>query len=135
MTGIRILSVWRSGDNGSLAGVLAEDATFSSPVADYRGRADAAHILGLVARVLEDVEKTGEWDAGRETVSAFAARARGDHLQGMLCERRDEAGRVVHVTLFLRPYRALTRAIERMRELLAESPLPSTSTPVSPRSV
>ena len=85
-------------------------------------------MLGLIARVLEDVEMTGEWDAEGETVCAFAARMHGEHLQGMLRERRDEAGRLVHVTLFLRPYRTLGRAIARMRELLAESPLPNSST-------
>jgi hypothetical protein len=128
MEGSVILPFWRSGDIDSLPDVLAERATFSSPVADYHGRANAAHVLGLIARVLEDVEKTGEWDAERETVCAFAARVHGDQLQGMLRERRDETGRLVHVTLFLRPYRTLGRAIERMRELLAESPLPRSST-------
>src|SRR5258707_1834448 len=128
MQGSVILPLWRSGDIDSLPGVLAEHVTFSSPVADYHGRAHAAHVLGLIARVLEVAEQTGEWDAERETVCAFAARMHGEHLQGMLRERHDEAGRLVHVTLFLRPYRTLGRAIERMRELLAESPLPNSST-------
>lgn len=84
-------------------------------------------MLGLIARVLEDVEQTGQWEAERETVCAFAARVRGDPVQGVLRERRDETGRLVHVTLFVRPYRTLGNAIEWMRELLAQSPLPSTA--------
>jgi hypothetical protein len=53
-----ILHVWRSGEIDSLPDLLAERATFSSPVADYHRRANAAHMLGLIARVLDDVEQT-----------------------------------------------------------------------------
>ena len=120
-----VLRIWRSGDVDSLPDALAQRATFSSPVADYHGRANAVHMLGLIARVLDDVEQSAEWDAERDTVCAFTARVRDDHLQGMLHERRDETGRLVHVTLFLRPYAALGTAIKRMRDLLAESPLPA----------
>jgi hypothetical protein len=122
-----VLRSWRSGDI-HLPDVLAEHVTFSSPVADYHGRAKAAHMLGLIARVLESVEETAEWDAERETVCAFTARVDGEHLEGMLRERRDETGRLMHVTLFLRPYLALGKAIETMRELLRESPLPPSAT-------
>ena len=51
-----LLPLWRSGDVESLPDVLAEHATFSSPVADHNGQAKTAHMLGLIARVLEDVE-------------------------------------------------------------------------------
>jgi hypothetical protein len=51
-------------------------------MADYHGRADAAHALGLISRVLEDIEETGEWISERETVSAFAAQANGEHCRG-----------------------------------------------------
>src|ERR1017187_4831807 len=62
-----LLPPWRSGDVESLPDVLAEHATFSSPVADHNGQAKTAHMLGLIARVLEDVEKTAQWNAERET--------------------------------------------------------------------
>jgi hypothetical protein len=132
MDGSVILPVWRSGDVDSLPDVLTERVTFSSPVTDYHGRAHAAHMLTLIARVLEDVEQTGQWEAERETVCAFVAHMHGEHmhgehLQGMLREQRDETGHLVQVTLFMRPYHTLGRAIERMRELLAECPLPRSS--------
>jgi hypothetical protein len=119
-----LLASWQSGDLERLPELLAEHATFSSPVTDYRGRREAAHILRLIADVLEDVENTGEWSSEDETVCAFAARVNGDHVEGMLREQRDERGRLVHVTLFLRPYRALRTAIQGMREQLATNPLP-----------
>jgi hypothetical protein len=52
-----LLPLWRSGDIESLPHLLAEDATFSSPVTDYHGRALAAHVLGLIARVLDIIER------------------------------------------------------------------------------
>jgi hypothetical protein len=125
MTASSILPAWQSGDTGALPALLAEQATFSSPVADYRGRADAAHMLTLIAGVIENLQPTRSWQADGETVSAFIGRAVGRDLEGMLREQRDETGRLVQVTLFLRPYRALGVAIERMAELMAESPLPS----------
>lgn len=128
MDGSLILPLWRSGEIDSLPDVLAEHATFCSPVTDYHGRPDAAHMLGLIARALDGVEKRGEWYGESETVCAFAARMQDDHVQGMLWERRDDTGRLVYVTLFLRPYRTLGRALDTMRELLAESPLPGSST-------
>ncbi len=82
MQGSVILPLWQSGDIDALPGVLAERMTFSSPVADYHGRAHAAHVLGVIAHVLEDVEQTEEWDAERETVCAFAAKVHREHLGG-----------------------------------------------------
>ncbi|MFL5830577.1 MAG: hypothetical protein ACJ76X_11725 [Solirubrobacteraceae bacterium] len=127
-----ILSVWQSGDTGRLADGLAEGVTFSSPVTDYRGREDAVHILGLIASAIDDVHTTAAWEAERETVWALTGKANGHDLQGMLRECHDVTGRVVHATLYLRPYRALNKAMERMGELLSASPLPSRATPSGP---
>jgi hypothetical protein len=81
-------------------------------------------MLRLIAAVLEDVESTRESSNRDETLCAFAARVNGERVDGILREQRDEPGRLVHVTLFLRPYRALGRAIDTMRERLAANPLP-----------
>jgi hypothetical protein len=120
-----ILPAWQSGDTSSVSSLLAEKVIFSSPVADYRGRRDAAHMLELIGRVLEDIKRIEVWGGDRQRVCAFTARHAGDWLQGMLREEHDETGRLVHVTLFLRPYRTLGAAIGRMRELLVDFPLPS----------
>ncbi|GLY83091.1 hypothetical protein [Actinoallomurus iriomotensis] len=119
-----VLSAWRSGD-GSLSGVLAEDATFSSPVADYEGQPNASHVLGLIAGVLEGVDQTGAWGDEREGVYAFTARVDDREVQGIVREERAETGELTHVTLFLRPYGVLRTAIGRMREALEHSPLPA----------
>lgn len=122
-----ILPLWQSGDIDSLKGILAEGARFSTPMTEYQGRKTAAHIFGLIAGVLEDVEKTAAWYSEGETACSFTGRVHEDQRQGMLHERRGETGHLVEVTLFLRPSRALGKAIGRMRELLAENPLPSGS--------
>ena len=120
-----VLRVWQSGAIGDLAGLLADDAEFSSPAADYAGRRDVSHMLGLVTRVLQDVRVGPQWGGGNETVSSFTARFEGEEMQGMLREQRDSSGALAHVTLYLRPYRVLRAAMARMGELLARSPLPS----------
>jgi hypothetical protein len=120
-----VLRIWLSGGTSDLPGLLADDATFSSPVTDYAGRQNVAHLLGLIAQVVEDVRPGQEWRDGNDTVSAFTARFQGEEMQGMLREQYDGSNALAHVTLYLRPYRTLRAAIARMGELLAGSPLPS----------
>ena len=119
-----VIRAWQSGAIGALAALLADDAAFCSPAADYAGRRDVSHMLGLIARVLQDVRAGPQWGDGNETVSAFTARFQGEEMQGMLREQRDSSGALAHVTLYLRPYRVLRAAMARMGELLARSPLP-----------
>ncbi|WAL68133.1 hypothetical protein ORV05_10315 [Amycolatopsis cynarae] len=120
-----VLAAWASGDHGPLSEALAEHVTFSSPVADYHGRGDVAHMLGLIAGVLEGVERTGEWGDERDAVYALVARVGGQDVQGLLREERTGTGELAHITLFLRPYPVLRTAIGRMREALERTPLPS----------
>jgi hypothetical protein len=124
MDGSVILPVWQRRGTGALTDLLAEDATFSSPVADYHGRENVAHMLGLIAAMLDDVTPVRWWGDERESVSAFTARVDDGELQGILREERGPAGTLVQVTLFLRPYSVLRAAIATMRQRLADAPLP-----------
>lgn len=124
MDGSLILPVWQAGGAGALPDLLAADVTFSSPVADYHGRENVAHMLGLIATVLEDVAPVRGWGDSREWLSAFTARVDAGELQGILREERGPAGTLVQVTLLLRPYPVLRAAIATMRQRLADSPLP-----------
>jgi len=119
-----ILPAWRRRDTRELTNLLAEDATFSSPVADYHGRENAAHMLGLIATVLDDVALVRGWGDERESVSAFTARTADGELQGIVREERGPEGTLVHVTLFLRPQAVVRAAIATMRQRLADAPLP-----------
>lgn len=108
-----------------LAGLLADDVTFSSPVADYHGKPDVLHLLGLIGQVLDDRAATGVAFDGASRLTSLEASVRGERVEGIIRERRDERGRLTHATLFLRPLRPLRTAVGAMAELLAQSPLPS----------
>ncbi|MFB8003515.1 hypothetical protein [Nocardia sp. NPDC056000] len=124
MTDSLVLRVWQSKDATPLPSLLAEEAIFSSPVADYHGRARAAHLLGTIATVLDSVQQTRQWTDGQQGMFAFTARFADHELQGVLREELSDTGSLTHVTLFLRPYRALRAAIAEMARRLEDSPPP-----------
>lgn len=117
-----VLNAWRDGTTASLRDLLAADAVFSSPVADYPGRERAARVLGLIPEVLERMEPVDGWGVPGDGAVSFVASVHGRRLEGVLLERRDAAGAVTHVTLFLRPLKELRIAIGRMRVLLEADP-------------
>jgi hypothetical protein len=119
-----ILPVWQSKDTTQLPALLAEGVTFSSPVADYHGRARAGHLLATIATVLDSVQQTRQWTDGQQRMFAFTARFADQELQGVLREELSETGSLTHVTLFLRPYRVLRAAIAEMARRLEDSPPP-----------
>jgi hypothetical protein len=108
--------------------VLSEDVVFHSPVRDYHGRADVAHILMTIGEVLDEIEARRELMAERQIVSLIAATHGENRMEGILDETHDERGRVERATLLLRPLSALLEAIAGMRAALEKSPLPSTLT-------
>ena len=109
--------------------LLTDDVVFHSPVADYRGRADVAHLLTTIAAVLGELTPTRTL-AGEDTVTTFlTASVEGHALDGVLDERRDAAGRVAEATLLLRPYAALRAGIAQMQARLEADPLPSRRRP------
>lgn len=105
--------------------MLAEDVSFSSPYADYHGRADVSHLFGLIGRVLTEPVIIGSATDGVWTYTSLTARADAHEVEAVVRERHDPHGRLLHATLFLRPYRSLRAAIDAMGRLLAEAPLPS----------
>ena len=106
-------------------GLLADDVIFASPFADYHGRADVAHLFGLIGRVLSDPTVTAAASDGTFVYTSVSGRADGQPVEAVVRERHDGDGRLVHGMLFLRPYRSLRAAMDAMGRLLAESPLPS----------
>jgi hypothetical protein len=115
----------RARDHAEPATLLAEDVTFSSPFADYHGRPDVCHLFSLIARVLTEPAIIGSATDGVWTYTSLTARADAHELEAVLRERHDADGRLLHATLFLRPYRSLRAAMDAMGRLLAETPLPS----------
>ncbi len=123
--GVTLVDLLAGADVGSVVSLISDDVAFSSPVAEYRGRADVVHLLGCIARVLSDLVPTGESSDGVSRLTTLTAQV-GEHpVEGVLREHHDGAGQLTHATLFLRPYGALRAAIKEMSKLLAETPLPS----------
>lgn len=124
----RLIPLLRHGDRAALARELAPCVRFHSPVADYEGLSDVAHLLWLIAAVLDDVRPTRELTEPGGVTTFISAEVNAQALDGVLDEHMDESGRVAEATLLLRPLVTLQVAIEAMREGLAADPLPSRRT-------
>ena len=106
--------------------LLSEDVVFRSPVGNYHGRADVAHILMTIGSVLDEIEVQRELVADRQVVTIITVTSADHRINGVLDETYDLLGRIERATLLLRPLSALLDAISGMRTALERSPLPST---------
>jgi hypothetical protein len=99
---------------------LREDVVLHSPVLfrGFEGREAVGMILGHVAEVLEDLAYTDEGVGDGTVVLRFEARVGDLELEGVDYLQVDEDGRVVDLTVFMRPMSALTAFNERMAERL-----------------
>lgn len=113
-------------DPENLHNALSEEVVFHSPVRDYHGRADVAHILLTIDGVLDKIEAERELVAERQVVTIITATHRDRRMTGVLDETYDALGRLERATLLLRPLSALLDAIAAMRAALEQSPPPST---------
>ncbi|HWM72113.1 MAG TPA: hypothetical protein VNQ53_00130 [Nocardioides sp.] len=104
---------------------LTDEVRFRSPVADYEGRDDVAHLIATMGVVLEAVEPAREFEVGPEHTTFIAGSVSSHRFDGVIDEILDEDGRVVEVTLMLRPMAVLHVAVKAMAAALDESPLPS----------
>lgn len=109
-------------DLTAMAACFTEDATFHSPAVfePYTGRAAVLTVLGAVTQVFEDLRYTGAFtgDDGRELLE-FRTRVGGLQVHGVDVLTFDEDGRVVDLTVLLRPLRALEATVAAMGERLA----------------
>jgi len=118
----------RDFENG-LHNALSKRVVLHSPVRDYRGRADVAHILRTIGEVLDEIEFERELVAERCVVTIITATHADHRMTGVLHETYDTLGRVDQASLLLRPLSALLEAITAMRAALEQSPLPSALVP------
>ena len=104
---------------------LASGVVFHSPVADYAGRDDVAHLLVAIGRTIEGIRPGREYVAESRSACEFTGDVGGRPVDGVLIQQIDAAGLVEEATLLVRPLAELRAAVARMRELLAADPLPS----------
>jgi hypothetical protein len=122
----KLLPLTRRGPENQLDEALTEHVVFHSPVRDYHGRPDVAHILTTIGEVLDTIESQRELVAERQVVTILTATHADHGMSGVLHETHDALGRVERATLLLRPLSTLLEAITAMRAALDQSPLPST---------
>ena len=108
-----------------LRDALSDQVVFHSPVRDYDGRENVAHILMTIGAVLHEIEVENQLVAARQVVTVIRAVHADQRMSGVLIETYDALGRVEHATLLLRPLATLLNAIAAMRAALERSPLPT----------
>ena len=112
--GRRLADALLAGDAPAATALLAEDAVFHSPVADYPGRERIAPIFAAISQVVTDARATRMLSADDTTAAFFTATAAGRPIDGVVrvIDNRD-------ITLMVRPLSALLPAVEEMKRRLA----------------
>lgn len=105
-----------SKDLDLLVETLCEDVVLHSPVLfrGFEGRETVIAVLSHVAATLEDLYYTDELAEGNTVALRFKAKVGERELEGIDFLELDEEGRVRELTVFMRPFSALTAFNERM---------------------
>ena len=105
-------------DTSALDSVLGAEVTFRSPVRTYRDRDEVLHLLSTLAGLFDEARQVRRWGGPQGAATYLAVRIDDLRLDGLLEEVHDEHGRVVELTLMLRPLTAMLEAVERMGRAL-----------------
>lgn len=108
---------------GEMMAPFAEDAVLHSPITfkPFEGRAAIRILLGILLEVFQDFRYTDELASDDTSTQAlvFRARVRDRDLEGIDLIRFDEAGRIVDLTVFIRPRSAIEVLLEEVAPRLA----------------
>ena len=105
-----------AGDHDAALATLADDVVFCSPAVytPYHGKAQVDSILRLVATVFENFRYTAEWRDGQTTILFFEASVGDRELQGIDLLEENADGRVVRLTVMIRPLSGLQAVASAM---------------------
>lgn len=95
---------------------LCEDVVLHSPVLfrGFEGRDTVAAVLTHVAATLEDLTYIDELADAKTVALRFKAKVGDKELEGIDFLELDEDGNVAELTVFMRPFSALTAFNEQM---------------------
>ncbi|MGN6815218.1 MAG: nuclear transport factor 2 family protein [Solirubrobacterales bacterium] len=112
-----------SKDLDLLMETLCEDVVLHSPVLfrGFEGRDTVAVVLTHVAATLENLTYTDELTDGNTVALRFKANVGDKELEGIDFLELDENGNVAELTVFMRPFSALTAFNEQMISRLGAS--------------
>lgn len=115
-------TIVRTRDANALRALLAEDVVFESPVVHtpQRGQAITFQYLGAALQVLnnEHFRYANEWYAERSAVLEFNTECEGIAINGVDLITWNEAGRIVHFKVMVRPLKAINKLHELMGRML-----------------
>jgi hypothetical protein len=109
-----LIDALRARDRDALGSLLADSVVFNSPVATYEGRAAVVQVLGTVAEVVDGLAVDRVVSERDETVAFLSGRIGEHEVDGVLDCAVDGAGRIVRVTLMLRPLEGLLAGVKEM---------------------
>jgi hypothetical protein len=103
-----------------LAETLREDVVLHSPILfrGFEGRDTVSAVLTQVAATLENFSYTDELAEGNTVVLRFKATVGDRELEGIDFLELDDEGKVRELTVFMRPFSALTAFNEQMKARL-----------------
>jgi hypothetical protein len=112
-----------SKDLDLLSETLREDVILHSPVLfrGFEGRETVTTVITHVAATLENFSYTDELAEGNTVVLRFKATVGDRELEGIDFLELDDEGRVRELTVFMRPFSALTAFNEQMKVRLEAS--------------
>lgn len=98
---------------------VADRATLSSPALflPKKGKPEVTALLADVLASISDYRVTRTWIDGREILLEFDAKVGRMSLQGVDRISLDAEGRLVHLTVFIRPLRGLLALMASIAEL------------------
>lgn len=98
------------GDAEAVRELLADDVVFHSPLTDrltFEGPDEVVALHRDIFAVLEGLETSESLGYDDQRAFSFRARVRGVELEAMNLVRCDDAGKIVELTVFIRPLPAL----------------------------
>ena len=103
-----------------LAATLADDVVLHSPILfrGFEGKEIVTHVLTNVAATLEDLTYVDELVGENTVCLRFKANVGDYELEGIDYLTLDDDGKVIDLTVFMRPMSALTRFNEQMAQRL-----------------
>jgi len=111
-----------AGDQDELRRVLAEDVVFRSPAVftPYEGIEQVIPVLLAAREVLADIRYGGSVAQGNQEVFFFNAMLDRRLVEGVDYVVTGEDGRVLELTVMIRPLSALQKVVEAMGDVLAK---------------
>jgi len=117
--------VVKSRDLAALKDLIAADAVFESPVVhtpQVGGPITVKYLAGALQVLNNDTFRyEGEWRAERSAVLEFATEIEGITVNGVDIISWNEAGKITHFKVMIRPLKAINLVHRLMGELLAKA--------------